>query len=172
MDSGVINFEVYENGDRYLGMAELTLPNAELKTITSNGAGIAGDVELPVTGQRNAQKMTIKFIDNPAAKYVLMEQRRHILDCRIAHEALDEKSGELKIVSYKHILECYPVTETAGGVKPASSQGASLEMSVVKRKDFINNKLMYEFDPIGWVDRGPDGVNRLAPVARSLGYDV
>ena len=172
MDSGIINFEVYENGDNYLGMAEITMPNAELKTIVSNGAGIAGDVELPVTGQRNAMKATFKFIDNPKAKYVLMEQRRHILDCRVAHEELNPVSGEIETVVYKHLLEGFPLTESAGTVKPQSSQGSSVDMTIVRRKDFIRGRLVYEFDPIAWVDRGPDGVNKLAPVARALGHDV
>lgn len=49
-DESVINFAVYEDGVEYVGMAGVTLPNLSAIVQTLSGAGIAGNVEVPVLG--------------------------------------------------------------------------------------------------------------------------
>ena len=49
-DESVINFAVYEDSVEYVGMAGVTLPNLAAIVQTLSGAGIAGNVEVPVLG--------------------------------------------------------------------------------------------------------------------------
>ena len=49
-DESVINFAVYEDGTEYVGMASVTMPNLTSIVQTLSGAGIAGNVEVPVLG--------------------------------------------------------------------------------------------------------------------------
>lgn len=169
MDAGVINFAVYENGSEYLGMASVSMPDMVEKTFSVNGAGIAGDLDIPVTGHRDAMRMTFTFTDNPEGAYRLAEPRRHLIDLRAAHEEYDSVRGAVRTKAYKHILELIPISHAGGEISPANSQGTSVECSVLSRKDFVDGKLMRHFDPVHWVDIGPDGVNRLAEVAKALG---
>lgn len=169
MDAGTINYAVYENGSEYLGTAKVTMPDMSSKMFTVNGAGVAGDIDLPVVGHRDAMHATIDFVDAPASAYVLAEDRRHLIDLRAAKEIYDEVLGRIVVKQYKFILECVPVKHTGGEIAPASSQGASVEVSVLSLKEFVDSKLMRHFDPVHWIDIGPDGVNRLAEVAKALG---
>lgn len=169
MDGGVINFAVYENGSDYLGMASVSMPTLTSKVITVNGAGIAGDIDLPVPGHKDAARVTFTFTDAPAAAAKLAAARRHLLDLRVAHEEYDAVKGAIVTKAYKHILEVIPVTENGGDVQPANAQGASVECSLLSLKTFIDGKLMRHWDPARWIDIGPDGKNSLAPVAKALG---
>ena len=57
MNAGIINFEVYENGTNYMGIASVNLPQVTKKTFTVNGAGVAGDVDIPVKGDRKSTRL-------------------------------------------------------------------------------------------------------------------
>ena len=49
MDQTNINFAVYEDGQEYLGMANIALPTLSNLVQSINGAGIAGNVEAVTT---------------------------------------------------------------------------------------------------------------------------
>ena len=169
MDAGVINFAVYENGKEYLGLAQLTFGSASNKRITVNGAGIPGDIDIPVPGHRDAMTVTLNFTDAPEAGYKLRAQRVHDLDCRAAHEAYDPVSGVLKVVAYKHLLRVIPASQDDGTTAPATPQGASQELVVLSRTDFIDGKQVWKYDPVNFQDIDADGVDHLAAVRSALG---
>ncbi|MBE6537937.1 MAG: phage tail protein [Ruminococcaceae bacterium] len=169
MKAGVINFAVYENGSEYLGVAKVTLPDTENKTFTVNGAGIAGDIDLPVPGHRNAMTATITFTDATEAAYKLAENRKHTIDLRAAHEEYDSTSGALKVKAYKHILDIIPKKLGGGDVAPATPQSISGEYSVLARKDYIDGILVRDIDPVNFKDVGADGTDSLAEVRSALG---
>lgn len=169
MKAGVINFAVYENGSEYLGVAKVTLPDTENKTFTVTGAGIAGDIELPVPGHRSAMTLTIEFTDATEAAFKLAEQRKHTIDLRAAHEEYDSTTGEVKTIAYKHILDVVPKKLGGGDLAPANPQSISGEYSVLSRKDYINGQLVRDIDPLNFRDVGADGVDILAEVRSALG---
>lgn len=169
MEAGVINFAIYENGSEYFGMANVTFGGAANKQLTANGAGIAGDVNLPVPGHRDAMTLTITWTDVSESAYKLSDTRVHDLDLRVAHEGYDPVSGALTTPAFKHLVRVLPLSEDSGTIAPAAAQGVSQEFSVLARKDFIDGKLVREYDPINFKDVGADGVDRLAAVRSALG---
>lgn len=169
MDTGVINFAVYENGTEYLGLAKITLPDMNNKMLTVNGAGVPGDVDVPVPGHRDAMSVKIEFIDAPQAAYKLAETRQHVLDCRAAHEDYDATTGTIKVIAYKHILTVIPKTLGGGTVGPVAAQAVSGEYSCVARKDYIDGKLMLDYDPVNFRDVDASGNDSLAAVRKALG---
>ena len=138
MDAGVINFAVYENGSEYLGMAKVTMADINSKTFTVNGAGIAGDIDIPVLGHKDAMRATFEFTDCAAGAYRLATERRHMLDLRAAHEEYDPVKGMVVVKKYKHVLEVIPVSHSGGEIAPAASQGTSVECTVLSRKDYVD----------------------------------
>ncbi len=169
MKAGVINFAVYENGSEYLGIAKVTLPDTENKTFTVNGAGIAGDIDMPVPGHRNAMTATIEFTDATEAAYKLAEHRKHTIDLRAAHEEYDSTVGAIAVKAYKHILDVIPKKLGGGDVAPASPQSISGEYSVLSRKDYIDGVLVRDIDPINFKDVDASGNDSLAAVRSALG---
>ena len=169
MDAGIINYAVYENGSEYLGMANVTLPNQSHKILTVNGAGIPGDIDLPVIGHKDAMKATFNFTDAPPAAYKLAEMRRHVIDIRAAHEEYDATAGKIVVRAYKHVLEIIPVTKNGGTVAPSAAQAASGEYTVLSQKDYIDGKLVGDYDPVHFKDIDNSGTDNLAAVRSALG---
>ena len=169
MDSGIIQFAVYENGTDYLGLAQVQLPDYNFKTHTVNGVGIAGDVTVPVVGHMDAMTCTIDFLDSPQSARVLNELRRHIIDIRAAHEAYNPTTGQVEIHAYKHILEIVPLQMTQGNLAPHSQQGTKNQYSVLKSEDYIDGMLVQKYDPVNYVYVDNSGTDRLAEVRSALG---
>lgn len=169
MQAGIINYAVYEDGKEYLGMANITMPNETNKKLTVNGAGIAGDIDVPVPGHKDAMTITINFTDVSDAAYKLAECRRHLIDIRAPHEEYDPTSGKIVIRAYKHVMEIIPLSLNGGTLAPASPQAVSGEYTVLSKKDYIDGKLVKNFDPIHFKDIGADGKDSLAAVRSALG---
>ncbi len=167
--NGTINFAVYENGREYMGIAKLTDAERSYKSFTLNGAGIAGDVDIPVKGHSNARSMNIDFRTATADACRLAEFRRHILDCRAAVEELDSTSGEIRVHAHKVIVEVLPMSLSGGDIAPASPQAVSGTYSVISRKYYIDDVLMEDYQPLNFVDIDASGKDNLAEVRAALG---
>lgn len=167
--SGTIDFRVYENGTAYLGLARITIPTMSSKQLTVNGAGIPGDVIFPVPGHRDSMKTTIVFLDNPSSAYTLAEMRTHNLDLRIAKENFDNTSSQIDVEAYKAVMQVLPLSVTPGDVAPASQQGKSNEYSCISFKEFINERLVTDYEPLNYRDVDSSGRDNLADVRSALG---
>lgn len=172
MQSGIITFAVYEDGSEYMGLAKCTLPDVSHKTATISGAGLAGDIEVPMTGQTEAMSMTIDFIDNPPAAYRLSEPGVHTLDLRVPHNDLDPVSCSLRVRGYKHIVKVMPKTLKGGEIAPAATQGVSTDYTCIYRADYIDGKRKLLIDKLNNKYCGEDGVDLFEPVNAALGKPV
>lgn len=168
MDGTIINFAVYENGNEYLGMANVILPVLTYKTITANGAGIPGDIDLPIP-HRDAMRATFNFTDAPMAAYKLSEFRVHEVDLRVAHEEYDATKGKMVVRAHKHVMSIMPITRNGGTVAPTAAQAASGEYTVLSYKEYIDNKLVNDYDPVHFKDVDSSGTDNLAEVRKALG---
>ena len=169
MDTGIINFAVYENGSEYLGLANATLPDKVNKKQTVNGAGIAGDVDVPVVGNYDAMSLKLTFTDVNDHTYKICTAGRRIITLNAAHEQYNSTKGEIEIVPHKYVIEALKTGRTNGTVAPASMQGASVDFSVLSLKEYINGELVEDFDPINFKDIDASGTDNLAAVRSALG---
>lgn len=169
MRVGTINFYVYEDGVDYYGLANVALPSLTYKTLTVNGAGIPGDIDFPVKGQRDAAQMTITWLDAERDAYKLCEYRRHTLDLRVARQDYDSTSGKINVVPHKYIVDVMPITDNGGTIAPSSQQGKSVVCTVLAMKEYINGECVREFDPANFRDVDASGTDVLADVRAALG---
>lgn len=167
--NGTINWALYENGSEYLGTASMTDADRSHKMLTVNGAGIAGDAEVPVVGHYDALNTTISFRTATEDACRLFETRRHLLDCRAAVEEYDATSGELRVHAHKIIMECLPKSISGGEIAPSSPQPKSVVMSVIARKYYIDETLKEDYQPLNFVDIDASGKDNLAAVRSALG---
>lgn len=167
--AGVINCAVYEDGSEYLGMARVTMPDSTNKTFTLNGAGIPGDVDIPVMGHKDAMHATFEFIDSGLGAHKLSEDRRHLIDLRVAHEGFDATAGRLTVSGHKYVMTFVPITRSGGELAPATAQSRTVEGSVLAIKEFIDGKLVQDFDPLNFKNIDATGKDALADVRRALG---
>ena len=169
IDEGVINYALYEDGKRLLGVAKVTMPDKVSKTFTINGAGIGGDIELPVKAARNAMKIKIEFRNANESAYILEENRVHLVDLRVLHQNADYMHGELKETGHKFVLKIIPVSFSGGDIETAKAQPVSGEFSVLSLKEYIEEKLMRHIDPVNMIDVDHTGKDRAESIRRALG---
>ena len=171
IEEGVINCTMFENGIRYLGFASVEMPNKVSKTFTMNGAGVAGDIEIPVVGHRDAMTMKVNFRDASEAAYILAEERVHVVDLRVVHQTLGATDSELGESGHKFVVEMIPKSLNGGTVAPASAQAVSGEYSVLSIKEYINGNIVSYIDPRRFRDVDHTGKDRLANVRNMLGLE-
>lgn len=167
--AGIIDFALYENGKEFIGMANVSLPNITNKMFTVNGAGIAGEYEIPVLGQTDSMSCTFTFTDNPKDAYKLANPGVHNIECRAVHEEFDTVTNKIRTTKYKHILKVIPKNQTGGTVAPASQQGATVECACLYREDWIDDKRVLLIDKPNNRNAGFDGVDINEQVNSALG---
>ena len=167
-DESVINFAVYEDSVEYVGMAGVTLPNLAAIVQTLSGAGIAGNVEVPVLGHYDVMSLTLNFRTTTEHSVRLSEPRRHNIDLRMAQQIEDTVAGEVKVQSIKHVLVVVPKTDTGGTVAPAAPTNGSGEYSVRYWATYIDGAKVREIDPLNFICE-VNGVDYLADVRMAIG---
>lgn len=167
-DESVINFAVYEDSVEYVGMAGVTLPNLAAIVQTLSGAGIAGNVEVPVLGHYDVMSLTLNFRTTTEHSVRLSEPRRHNIDLRMAQQIEDTVAGEVKVQSIKHVLVVVPKTDTGGTIAPAAPTNGSGEYSVRYWATYIDGAKVREIDPLNFICE-VNGIDYLADVRKAIG---
>ena len=57
----VNNFSIWVGGNRFIGMADVTLPNLANMTDTLKGAGLGGEIDFPVAAHYADWEATFNF---------------------------------------------------------------------------------------------------------------
>ena len=168
MKTGVIDFAVFEDGNEYLGIANVQLSDITQKMISVSAVGLGGDIEIP-TGKVDAMSCTINFETVTPAAYQLATLRTHLLELRTVHQNYDRKTGGIDPEGIKYVLRVMPKKETLGQVQPASPQAVSGEYAVHALKMFYGNELVRHIDPINNINYDKDNGNILAAYTKILG---
>ena len=165
---GTIDFRVYDDHEEFVGIASVTLPDKNQKTITLSGASIGGDVEIPVRGHYDAMTLTLAFANFSERVARLREPRLHMLTLRIAQQGEDSVAGKIVVDADKHVFKCVPKSKTGGEVAPAQARNSNVQMSVRYWATFFNGRLVDEIDQLNRIDV-VNGVDYNEPVRRALG---
>ena len=165
---GTIDFAVYEDSVEFLGMASVTLPDKSQKVATVSGAGIGGDVEVPIVGHYDAMTVTLAFPVYTKRIAQLREHRTHQLELRVAQQAEYPVTGTLVTDSVKHVFMVVPKKASGGTVAPAAPNDATIEFSVRYWATFINGEKVDEIDQLNRVDI-VNGIDYNAEVRKALG---
>jgi len=168
IDVGTIDFAVYEDSTEFIGIANSVLPDKSQKVITLTGAGIGGDVEVPIRGAYNAMEMSLAFRAYTPRIASLREQRVHIIEIRVAQQNEDRIAGQVVTEGVKHVFKVLPKSTSGGTVAPASPSDTTITFAVRYWATFFDGKLIEEWDPLNRIDV-INGIDYDEPVRRALG---
>jgi P2 family phage contractile tail tube protein len=168
IDTGTINFAVYEDAVEYLGMAEVTLPDIELMSEAIKGAGISGEFNAPYLGHTSAMTASINFrtVNENASK--LLEPRNHQLEFRASQQYRENSTGEVTTKAVKYVLIAQPTKLGLGKLAPASPADVSGEYSITYLFMSLNGKKNIEIDILNFIFY-VNGVDYLEKVRKDLG---
>ena len=141
-----INLEVYEDAVNMLGIAKVTLPDITFKCVTISGAGMMGDLEVPLIGMMENMVTTINFLSVTDAATTLMAPRKHQLDLRIAEEYWDVEEAEVGLWADKYVMIAMPKGVKPGSVAPATAADTSGEYDVYYYAAYKDGTMLWEID--------------------------
>lgn len=168
INQSIISFAAYEDGDEFLGLVKINLPDLKFLTQTISGAGIAGNMEHPVLGHVDSMTLGISFSSATDAASSLCEPRPHTISLRVAEQYENIAKGKLGVTDIKHTFTILPKTIKGGSVAPASSSDASGEYAVHYWKEKIDGSVTKEIDPANYICR-INGTDYLKDVRKALG---
>lgn len=163
---GVINnCIIRKNGDVIVGAGSATLPEINKKIETLTGAGLGGDIEIPIEGQFEAMTANIKFT-NICNGMILEDGKVMEINIKAALQEADtetHETGEIKTLSAS--MKGRVKSLKPGEVAPGTKAEAEIEMTVTYYKLEIDGKELYEIDKLNNIGR--INGNDLAQAVRS-----
>lgn len=168
VDQLITNFAVYEDAVDYYGLAEMEFPEITMMVEEIKGAGIAGNIEAVVIGHLEAMTVTFNFNTVTDASIKLLEPRIHNIDCRVAQQKHDTRTGKTSQEAVKHVMRTMPKKLAPGKAAVASPAEASGEHAVYYYAIFKNGTKVTELDPMNFICM-INGVDYLQEVRKALG---
>ena len=141
-----INLEVYEDSVNLLGVAKVQLPTIAYPTVSISGAGMMGNMEVPLYGMVDAMSVTINWLTTTQDSVRLAAPKKHQLDMRVAEEFWDVEQADVGLWADKYVMIVRPKTTTPGTVAPMASADTSGEYVVYYFAAYKNGEQLWEVD--------------------------
>lgn len=161
-------FEVFKDGTRKIGVAEVTLPEIKFKTETMNGAGIAGDLEMPAPGQTESLELKLSWRTTNGNLTELLAGQSHDLELRGANLHYDSATGKWRRQAVKINVRGMPKSGNLGKFAPTSRADAETTLELTYMKMTIDGKKDTEIDKLNYICY-IDGKDYLADLRAALG---
>ena len=163
-----VNLEIYEDSVNLLGVAKVKLPTIAYPCVTISGAGMMGEMEIPLYGMVQAMSTTIKWLTPHGDAVRLMSPKKHQLDMRVAEECWDVEQAEEGIWADKYVMIVRPKSTDPGTIAPMSSADGSGEYAVYYFAAYRNGEQLWEVDKRN-MKCVINGVDYMEPVRKALG---
>lgn len=166
----LIDYEVYKDGTRKLGTADVKLPSIEYMSETLKGAGIAGEIDMPTLGQTSSMNVAITWRTVNGSLIELAEPKAHNLEFRGAQQNYDAGTGELKVIPVIVSVRALPKKIDLGKLVKASTTDSSTEMEIDYLKITIDGTIKAEIDKANY-KCSINGTDYLSAVRSALGLN-
>jgi len=166
--NGHVDYLVYKNGGALIGIAKVTLPTVKYKTVTATGAGLMGDVTIPLAGMIEAMIANIQFSSVTDAIVELGSNEWHDIAVYVADQYFDSVDRKEEIEGERFELSIRPTETNMGTIATASAADASGSYSVCKYTVYKNGRTVVNLDQFGQVHE-VNGVDCAAAVRKAMG---
>ncbi len=161
-------FELYEDGNNYMGLTQATLPNIAFLVQQISGAGMNGNIDAPIAGMLEAMELSLNFRSPTDAAKSLAAPKSHHLDLRVAAQYWDNVGAEYGIEADKYVMVTRPKAMNPGNIQPATPADTANTFSVVYYAGYKDGQKIWEVDPTNYICV-VDGVDYFAPIRKALG---
>ena len=147
----LINFTVYGEGNRIIGVADAKLPSIQMMTETVSGAGIAGELESGTLGHFKPMTVSLKWRTLTSAGTKLFLSSSHQVDFRGSQQVYDAGTGKYKTVPIRASMKLNPKKLDLGSLQVAKATDSENEFEVLYIKLFIDGKEVLEIDKLNFI---------------------
>jgi P2 family phage contractile tail tube protein len=161
-------FRAYNSGKDLLGVVDVTLPDIETLTETIKGAGVAGEMEVPVVGHTGPMTLTLNFRTETESSITLLEPKAHHIDIRGAIQSHKTDDGTRKSIPLKVVVRATPKKKSLGKLETGSMMDVTNEFDVTYLKVTLNNNDVIEIDKLNYI-YAVNGTDYLIETRAALG---
>lgn len=158
----------YVSGNKLPGTVDVTMPKITPKIVTVNGAGVAGDMDMPTRGQTDNMETEINFRTTIPEQINLAQPKAIDVEFRGAQWRYDAALGEYKKEPVVVMMRILPKEIDLGKLSSAETTEAKLSANVQYLKVTINDKKEVEIDKFNYIHY-IHGTDYLADVRDMLG---
>lgn len=163
-----INYEVYVEGNRYLGTASVDLPELTYLTNEIKGAGVAGSIEVPTLAHLDNAEVTLHWRSIFERPTGLMAQNAIMMSLRGAMQKYDAATGELKPLPVRIDVRCLAAGLTLGKLEPSEQTDTESKFNVDYIKITIDGSKEFEHDKFNYIHE-VEGYDYLSATRAALG---
>lgn len=168
MAEKLINFRVYNDSKDLIGTADVDLPELEAMTDTVKGAGIAGEIDVPILGHYSSMGLTINWRTFNDNTMTLAKPMAHQLELRGAVQVYDAGTGAYSTVAQKVVVKVVPKKTGLGKLDVGVGQDSSSEFECTYIKIWIDGSEKFELDKYNYICK-IDGDDFLKETRDALG---
>lgn len=154
----VANYNVFKNGRRLIGLADITLPNLQNLTDTLKGAGIFGEIEAPVQAHFQSMSATFNWLTITDDAVFATIQQGAQLDAWAAVQSHNSSNGQIVHEGWRFIMTTLPKSFNLGKLEVGAKGEAVSEYELVGIRALHNDQVMFELNKENAVCRWRDGV--------------
>ena len=163
-----INYEVYVEGNRYLGTASVDLPEINYMTNEIKGAGVAGQIDVPTLGHVENIEITLHWRSIFERPLDLMKQDAVMLSLRGAMMKYDAATGVTKPLPVRIDCRCLAAGLTLGKLEPSEQTDTESKFNLDYIKITVDGSKKFEHDKFNYIHE-VGGYDYLSATRSALG---
>ena len=163
-----INYEVFVEGNRYLGTALVDLPEINYMTNEIKGAGVAGQIDMPTLGHVEDMEVTLHWRSIFERPTGLLGQNSTLISLRGAMQKYDAATGVLRPLPVRIDVRAIAAGLTLGKLEPSEQTDTESKFKIDYIKITIDGVKEFEHDLFNYVHE-VEGYDYLSATRAALG---
>lgn len=166
--NGHVDYLMFKDGNVLIGVGKITMPPVKYKTVTATGAGLMGEVTIPLAGMIEAMTVNIDFTSVTDAAVELGSNEWHDVAVYVADQYFDAVNRVEEMEATRFEMSIRPIETSYGTIATASAADASGTYSVCKYTVYKAGKKVVEIDQFNQVHM-VNGKDCAADVRKAIG---
>lgn len=166
--NGHVDYLMYKDGSCLIGVGKVKMPPIKYKTVTTTGAGIMGDLTVPLAGMIEPLIVNIDFTSVTDAAVELGTNEWHDVAVYAANQYFDSNNHTEEMEQTRFEMTIRPTEINHGTVSTASPIDASGAYTVCKYAVFKAGKKVVEIDQLNHIHM-VNGKDNAAAVREAIG---
>lgn len=161
-------YEVYHEGTRFLGMADVELPDFTFKTDTLTGPGIMGDLDMPGLGHTESLEITLNWRTINTDLIKLAAQKAHDVTLRGSQQNYDQSQKKIASEAVRIDFRGIPKQATLGKFEHVSQTESKSVFEVITLHVYVADVQKIKYDKVNYLCV-IDGVDYLSEYRKNVG---
>jgi hypothetical protein len=170
--STLSNYNVFKDGSQLIGLADVTLPHLQNLTDQLKGAGIFGEIEMPVQAHFQSMTVMFKWLSITDDIFFATIQNGAQLDCWASVQGHDSGTNQIVHDGWRVVINTAPKSTNFGKLEVGTKGDLETEYEVISMRIYHNDGLRLEVDKENAICRSWDGstlVDSAAQIRQQIG---